>query len=288
MHWPRSRRRPVALRRPDAVRPWQHVLDCLDGYLTLAEALDREPDSYSGEWNFGPPDSDCLSVAEIAEELAERMGVRSAWVQDAREQSPEEEILRLDASKAAELLGWRTTLPLSTTLDWAAEWHRGFQSGHDAADLCRAQIAAYMDLRPGVAHRKPTRSPHRLEIGDIVRSLSTLWPTMGSVAILGTGMAGFGAWHRLRDEPHEVVLYDKRSYAGGHTTSWVFPAGFTFDEGPHVSFTKDERIQTILADAVGGEFEESSISWTTTGADTGSHTPSSAISSVSPSTSSRA
>jgi protoporphyrinogen oxidase len=79
---------------------------------------------------------------------------------------------------------------------------------------------------------------------------------MTRVAILGTGMAGFGAWHRLRDEPHDIVLYDKRTYAGGHTTSWVFPPGFTFDEGPHVSFTKDERIQEILADTVDGEFEE--------------------------------
>jgi protoporphyrinogen oxidase len=79
---------------------------------------------------------------------------------------------------------------------------------------------------------------------------------MSRVAILGTGMAGFGAWHRLRDEPHEVVLYDKRAYGGGHTTSWVYPPGFTFDEGPHVSFTKDERIQDILAEAVDGEFEE--------------------------------
>lgn len=79
---------------------------------------------------------------------------------------------------------------------------------------------------------------------------------MSRVAILGTGMAGFGAWHRLRDEPHEVVLYDKQTYAGGHTTSWAYPPGFTFDEGPHVSFTKDERIQGILAKAVDGEFEE--------------------------------
>ncbi|MBA3375317.1 MAG: FAD-dependent oxidoreductase [Actinobacteria bacterium] len=69
-------------------------------------------------------------------------------------------------------------------------------------------------------------------------------------------MAGYGAWYRLRDEPHDVVLYDKNTYAGGHTTSWTFPPGFTFDEGPHVSFTKDERVREIFADAVNGEFEE--------------------------------
>ena len=79
---------------------------------------------------------------------------------------------------------------------------------------------------------------------------------MSRVAVLGTGMAGFGAWHRLRSEPHDVVLFDKNSYAGGHTYSWVFAPGFVFDEGPHVSFTKDERVRAILAEAVDGQFEE--------------------------------
>jgi protoporphyrinogen oxidase len=74
--------------------------------------------------------------------------------------------------------------------------------------------------------------------------------------VLGTGMAGFGAWHRLRAEPHDVVLYDKNPYFGGHTNSYVFPPGFTFDEGPHVSFTKDERVRAILAEAVDDDYEE--------------------------------
>lgn len=79
---------------------------------------------------------------------------------------------------------------------------------------------------------------------------------MAKIAVLGTGMAGFGAWHRLREEPHDVVLYDKNSYFGGHTASWVFPPGFTFDHGPHVSFTKDERVRDMFARHVDGEFEE--------------------------------
>jgi protoporphyrinogen oxidase len=69
-------------------------------------------------------------------------------------------------------------------------------------------------------------------------------------------MAGFGAWHRLRDERHQVLVFDKNAYIGGHTNSYEFPPGFTFDEGPHVSFTKDERVRGILADAVDGQFEE--------------------------------
>ncbi len=79
---------------------------------------------------------------------------------------------------------------------------------------------------------------------------------MARIAVLGTGMAGFGAWHRLRLEGHEVVLYDKNPYIGGHTNSYTFEPGFTFDEGPHVSFTSDERVRALLADAVEGAYEE--------------------------------
>jgi protoporphyrinogen oxidase len=76
------------------------------------------------------------------------------------------------------------------------------------------------------------------------------------VSILGSGMAGFGAWHRLQRERHDVVLYDKNLYPGGHTFTWVDPRGFLFDEGPHVSFTSDDAIREILADAVDDAYEE--------------------------------
>jgi protoporphyrinogen oxidase len=79
--------------------------------------------------------------------------------------------------------------------------------------------------------------------------------TRKRLAILGTGMAGFGASHRLREEQVEVVLYEKNSYYGGHTASHRVDPGFTFDEGPHVSFTTDERIQNLLAENVEGKFE---------------------------------
>lgn len=78
---------------------------------------------------------------------------------------------------------------------------------------------------------------------------------MSTIAILGTGMAAVGAAYRLRGEPHTSVLYDKNSYTGGHTMTVHHPDGFAFDVGPHVSFTKDERIQQLLADAVDGKYE---------------------------------
>ncbi len=75
-----------------------------------------------------------------------------------------------------------------------------------------------------------------------------------TIAVLGTGLAGFGASHRLRAEGIDTVLYDKNAYHGGHTASHHMD-GFIFDEGPHVSFTKDERIRQLFADSVQGRYE---------------------------------
>lgn len=74
------------------------------------------------------------------------------------------------------------------------------------------------------------------------------------IAILGAGMAGFGAAHRLHEAGLPTTLYEQRNYHGGHTASHVFAEGFTFDEGPHISFTKDRRLQELFAESVGGEF----------------------------------
>jgi protoporphyrinogen oxidase len=78
---------------------------------------------------------------------------------------------------------------------------------------------------------------------------------MSQICVLGTGMAGFGAGHRLKEAGAPAVLFDKRSHFGGHTTSIQYDGGITFDEGPHVSFTKSERIQKILAAAVDEKYE---------------------------------
>jgi protoporphyrinogen oxidase len=76
------------------------------------------------------------------------------------------------------------------------------------------------------------------------------------VTIIGSGMAGLGAAHQLRQEGVTPVLYDKNAYGGGHTASFRHPSGFVFDEGPHISFTQNQRLQELLAANVGGEFEK--------------------------------
>ena len=78
---------------------------------------------------------------------------------------------------------------------------------------------------------------------------------MPQIAVLGTGMSAFGAAHRLSGEHTKTVLYDKNAYFGGHTISLKYKEGFTFDIGPHVSFTSDGRIQDIFAESVGGEYD---------------------------------
>ncbi len=78
---------------------------------------------------------------------------------------------------------------------------------------------------------------------------------MESIVVLGSGMGGLGAAHRLSAEGMRPVLYDRNSYHGGHTASFVHEGGFVFDIGPHISFTKDPRIQELFAESVGGQFE---------------------------------
>lgn len=136
--------RPVMLRHPEAVRPWQHVLDCLNGYLMLAEALDAEPDRYAGEWNFGPTDADMQPVARVVETLAASWGARSAWRKDGGVHPHEERELRLNSQKSNRELGWMPRLSLDHALRWTAEWYRSHASGADARSLCVEQIDQFM------------------------------------------------------------------------------------------------------------------------------------------------
>jgi CDP-glucose 4,6-dehydratase len=136
--------RSVVLRHPWAVRPWQHVLDCLSGYLTLAEALAKDVQAYSGAWNFGPVDRDSRPVCYVVETLAAHWGADTSWVQDDVHHAPEEQLLRLDVTKAATHLGWQCRLPIDDALRWVADWYRDFHGGRDARQLCNEQIAAYV------------------------------------------------------------------------------------------------------------------------------------------------
>jgi CDP-glucose 4,6-dehydratase len=136
-----ERSEPVVLRHPEAVRPWQHVLDPLHGYLLLAERLGKTEETPAA-LNFGPEGS--CSVAELVDRLSDGFGGRPGWRRDEEAQVvPETAELRLDASRARTELAWSPLLGLDEAVDWTVDWHRRQSAGGDVRQLTLEQIAAY-------------------------------------------------------------------------------------------------------------------------------------------------
>jgi CDP-glucose 4,6-dehydratase len=135
----------LVVRNPDAVRPWQHVLNPLSGYLELAQRLWDDP-AAAGAWNLGPDAGDELPVRAIADRLCELWGDGLAWRAAADGGPPETAVLRLDSSKARERLGWEPALELDAGLRATVEWFRAVTGGADAAEVSTSQIA---DRVPG-------------------------------------------------------------------------------------------------------------------------------------------
>ncbi|WP_170836314.1 CDP-glucose 4,6-dehydratase [Pandoraea sp. ISTKB] len=134
---------PVQIRNPHAIRPWQHVLEPLSGYLRLAEKLYTEGPAFVGGWNFGPNDSDTQPVQWIVEHLVARWGDGAAWQRDSAPQPHEATYLKLDCSKAKSLLGWTPRWTLSEAIDHIVEWHQAFLRNADMRPLTLSQINAY-------------------------------------------------------------------------------------------------------------------------------------------------
>ena len=138
--------RPLLLRNPSATRPWQHVLEPLDGYLALAEALYNEGDAFAGGWNFGPREEDARPVREVVESLVARWGDGASWGLEPGSQPHEAHSLRLDCSKARARLGWRPRLDLETGLRWTVDWYRGLAGGADARALTLHDLERFEKL----------------------------------------------------------------------------------------------------------------------------------------------
>jgi CDP-glucose 4,6-dehydratase len=135
---------PVRLRRPDAVRPWQHVLGPLAGYLALAaRLLGEDGPRFAGPWNFGPDASDDASVAEVARLIASQWD-EGARVDEVANDGPNEaQLLRLDSTRARAELGWRPGWSLDQAIENTVQWHRAWQRGEDMQVVSQAQIAAF-------------------------------------------------------------------------------------------------------------------------------------------------
>jgi CDP-glucose 4,6-dehydratase len=134
---------PVIIRNPRATRPWQHVLEPLSGYLTLAEALYTEGQAFAEGWNFGPNDDDARPVQWIVEHLVIGWGNGATWQIDGGAHPHEANYLKLDISKAKARLNWQPRWPLATALPHITSWHQAWLANDDMKKLCSAQIQKY-------------------------------------------------------------------------------------------------------------------------------------------------
>jgi CDP-glucose 4,6-dehydratase len=135
----------ILIRNPHSVRPWQHVLEPLSGYLLLARKLFEEGVAYAQGWNFGPHDSDAKPVEWIVQQLCKSWGQGASYRLDQGDHPHEATYLKLDCSKAKAQLGWQARWDLQQALVSIVEWTQGYQSGADLKALCLEQIAAYQE-----------------------------------------------------------------------------------------------------------------------------------------------
>lgn len=139
-------KQPVLIRLPNAIRPWQHVLEPLHGYMLLAEQLLTERGEFASSFNFGPPDDDAWTVERVVTAAAKMWGEGASWVCDPAPSVHEAHYLRLDSSRVRAELGWRPRLRIDEALEWTIRWYRSSRKGADLREQSQIQIAAYEEL----------------------------------------------------------------------------------------------------------------------------------------------
>jgi CDP-glucose 4,6-dehydratase len=145
-----TQRVPLVVRNPASVRPFQHVLEPLDGYLLLAERLYAEPRRFSGAWNLGPDEKDAAPVSAVADLLVKAWG-EASWLEAPRDPAAphEAKLLSLDSSKAKRELGWRPRLSIEDAVGLTVEWHKNLLKAADKGcwELTCEQIQRYEALK---------------------------------------------------------------------------------------------------------------------------------------------
>jgi CDP-glucose 4,6-dehydratase len=136
----------VNLRYPDAIRPWQHVLEPLSGYLALAEALVTAPKKTPRAVNFGPDPASFCTVHEVVDAFSARFAGKPGWVRDPSPQPPEAQTLTLSSGLAGQALAWHPRLDIRESLSWTADWYLAHSAGENMAEFSKAQIARYREL----------------------------------------------------------------------------------------------------------------------------------------------
>ncbi len=136
----------LIIRSPHAVRPWQHVLEPLSGYLLLAEQLLSKGQEYASAWNFGSSETDTREVQWIVEQLVNNTP-HASWQVDTNPQPHETNYLKLDSSKSRALLNWQPRWNLAQTLSKIIEWHQCWKNAENMQSVCLAQIKEYAQAK---------------------------------------------------------------------------------------------------------------------------------------------
>jgi CDP-glucose 4,6-dehydratase len=133
----------LLVRNPNSIRPWQHVLEPLFGYLMLCQQLIKKPDMFSGPWNFGPNEEDAKSVAVLADIMAYSWGDRAQWQLDKDKHPHEASYLKLDCTKAKNILKWNPIWSLDYALIETVKWYKAFYNNEDMNKFTIDQIDKY-------------------------------------------------------------------------------------------------------------------------------------------------
>jgi CDP-glucose 4,6-dehydratase len=137
----------IIIRKPNATRPWQYVLEPLSGYLMLAEQLWYDGPQFAQSWNFGPNIEDIKPVSWIVDYIAKSWGNGAHWKLDEVQHPHEDTFLKLDCSKAKSMLHWSPILRLPDVLDWIVEWYRSYKNKTNIREITESQITKYQALR---------------------------------------------------------------------------------------------------------------------------------------------
>jgi CDP-glucose 4,6-dehydratase len=136
----------IVIRNPQAIRPWQHVLEPLWGYLILAQKLYVNGPRYAQAWNFGPEDQDTKTVEWIVKKICDKWGQNTSYEVNKEKKPHEAHYLKLDCSKAKVELGWYPKWNLERAIDKVVEWVRAYRDGKDMRKVCYEQIREYEEL----------------------------------------------------------------------------------------------------------------------------------------------
>lgn len=156
--------RPIEIRSPNAVRPWQHVLEPLSGYLSLASKMYEEPQKYCGAWNFGPNHDSVITVGEMVDIVVAKWGDGN-WVNKPDENKLHEaKLLNLDVSKVRLYLKWVPTWSAEVAIEKTIEWYKEYSRG-DTYKICVDQINEYKKLSTKGKTTRSLLKKHILETG---------------------------------------------------------------------------------------------------------------------------